>query len=109
MGGAAKIDGSFRLFMAPGMSHCDGGDGPSRADWVTHLERWVEQGKAPERIAAEHAVGDRVDRTRPLCPYPQAAAYKGTGNIDDAASFVCRAPRAPSAPTATAARARVAS
>jgi hypothetical protein len=33
-----------------------------------------------------------VERTRPLCPYPQVARYKGTGSIDDAASFSCVAP-----------------
>ncbi len=91
MGGIAKIDGSFRLFMAPGMNHCTGGDGPWRADWITHLEQWVEQGKAPERIVAEHPAGNNVDRSRPLCPYPQVARYQGTGSIDDAANFTCSA------------------
>ena len=92
MGGASKIDGSFRLFMAPGMNHCGGGDGPSRVDYVTSIERWVEQGEAPDRLIAAHiANGDRTDRTRPLCPYPQVARYKGQGSIDDAANFACAA------------------
>jgi len=51
---------------------------------------WVERGKAPERLIASHSTDGRVDRTRPLCPYPQVAKYNGTGSIDDAASFVCR-------------------
>ena len=67
-----------------------------RAEHVRHgrraLEQWVEQGKAPDRIVASHATKGVVDRTRPLCPYPQVAAYKGTGSIDDAANFVCKAP-----------------
>jgi feruloyl esterase len=55
------------------------------------LERWVEQGRAPDRILASHATNGVIDRTRPLCPYPQVATYSGTGSIDDAASFSCRA------------------
>jgi feruloyl esterase len=90
MGGAAKIDGSFRLFMAPGMNHCSGGDGPSQFDAVAALEQWVEQGKAPDRIVASHPSGEgQVDRTRPLCPYPQVARYTGSGSTDDAANFAC--------------------
>ena len=77
--------GSIRLFMAPGMNHCLGGDGPNRFDGVEAIEQWVEQGKAPERIIASH----NDDRTRPLCPYPQIAKYKGSGSTDDAANFVC--------------------
>src|SRR6185503_21093308 len=45
---------------------------------------------APDRIEASHASGGRIDRTRPLCPYPQQAVYKGSGSIDEAASFECR-------------------
>jgi feruloyl esterase len=89
MGGVAKIDGSFRLFMAPGMNHCGGGDGPSSLDPVTALEQWVEQGKAPDRMAASHVSAGKVDRTRPLCSYPQVARYTGTGSTDDAANFTC--------------------
>jgi feruloyl esterase len=52
----------------------------------------VERGKAPARLEASHSDNARVDRTRPLCPYPQVARYSGTGSIDDAANFVCKAP-----------------
>ena len=89
-GGAAKVSGSYRLFLAPGMGHCGGGEGPNTFDMVTALEQWVEAGKAPDQIQASHATGGRVDRTRPLCPYPQVAVYKGSGSIDEAASFACR-------------------
>jgi feruloyl esterase len=83
IGGVAKIDGSFRLFMVPAMNHCSGGDGPSRFDTVAALEHWVEQGKAPDRMLASHvSAGNQVDRTRPLCPYPQVARYTGTGSRD---------------------------
>ncbi len=80
----------FRLFMAPGVHHCVGGPGPNAFDMLTPLENWVEDGIAPDRIIASHMTGNMVDRTRPLCPYPQEARYIGRGSIDDAANFVCR-------------------
>jgi feruloyl esterase len=79
----------FRLFMAPGVHHCGGGPGPNTFDLLTALENWVEGGIAPDRIVASHRTGEVVDRTRPLCPYPQEARYLGKGSIDDAANFVC--------------------
>jgi feruloyl esterase len=90
LGGEAAVRGAYRLFMAPGMGHCSGGEGPNTFDMIAALEEWVEQGKAPDRIVASHATGGRVDRTRPLCPFPQVAVYAGAGSTDDAASFVCR-------------------
>jgi feruloyl esterase len=92
LGGASSVHGSYRLFMAPGMGHCGGGAGPNTFDMLTALEQWVESGKAPDQIIASHATNGVVDRTRPLCPFPQVASYNGKGNIDDAASFACRAP-----------------
>ena len=92
LGGAAAAEKSVRLFMAPGMSHCGGGEGPGSFDMLTALEQWVEHDRAPVRIVASHLRDGVVDRTRPLCPYPQVAKYLGTGNADDAASFVCARP-----------------
>jgi feruloyl esterase len=77
--------------MAPGMAHCAGGEGPDSFDSLTALEHWVEQGQAPRRIIAAHRTAGQVDRTRPLCPYPQVARYNGQGSIDAAANFICRA------------------
>jgi feruloyl esterase len=91
LGDPGKVHGAYRLFMAPGMGHCGGGDGPNTFDMVDALERWVEQGTAPDRIVASHLTDGKVDRTRPLCPYPQIAQYKGSGSTDEAASFVCTA------------------
>ena len=91
LGGASKVDGSYRLFMAPGMGHCGGGEGPNAFDMLTALEQWVEQGKAPDRVVAQGRTSDGLERTRPLCPYPQVAEYKGSGSTDDAANFACRA------------------
>jgi feruloyl esterase len=90
--GAQKVQSSYRLFMVPGMAHCGGGDGTSSFDMLTALEQWSEHGKAPDQIAASRIREGKVDRTRPLCPYPQVAKYKGTGSIDDAANFSCIAP-----------------
>ncbi|MFY9610459.1 MAG: tannase/feruloyl esterase family alpha/beta hydrolase [Blastocatellia bacterium] len=99
--------GSFvRLYMVPGLQHCGGGPGPDnfgsfvtsaqsdpQHDMTMALERWIEEGKAPDRIIASKRQSQDpkspVIRTRPLCPYPQVAHYKGSGSTDDAANFVC--------------------
>jgi len=88
--GQPETDDFARLFMAPGMTHCAGGVGPDTFDTVTALEQWVEKGLKPAQIVASHMSDNTVDRTRPLCPYPQVATYDGRGSIDDAASFACR-------------------
>src|SRR5262245_60241803 len=81
----------LRVFMVPGMGHCQGGAGPDQVNWMASLERWRESGKAPERIEAAKVVANRVEMTRPLCPYPQIAQYTGIGSTNDAANFVCKA------------------
>ena len=100
--------GSVRLFMVPGLLHIFGGPGPNSfgqfaagaGDPNTKigaaLQRWVEEGTAPERIIAtkRKSNGD-VLRTRPLCAYPNVAHYRGAGSTDDAASFECGAPSSP--------------
>lgn len=90
MGGADKTAGSIRLFMLPGVGHCAGGDGPSTFDSLSALDHWRAEGKAPDSILASHNTNGVVDKTRPLCPYPQLARYKGTGDTNDASNFVCR-------------------
>jgi feruloyl esterase len=90
--GSAKSANSVRLFMFPGMAHCGGGEGPNRFDTTGTLAQWVERGEVPDRMMASHFTNGVVDRTRPLCPYPQVAAYRGGGSTDDAATFVCKAP-----------------
>jgi len=90
LGGASKVNDSYRLFMVPGMAHCRGGDGTDRFDAISVLEQWVEKGRGPDSIIASRYVGDKVERTHPLCPYPQVAVYKGTGSTDDAANFACK-------------------
>jgi feruloyl esterase len=92
MGGVANMNDSYRLFMAPAMNHCLGGDGPSRIDVFNAIDDWVSKGKAPDQMRAEHLTSGKVDRSRPLCPYPQVAKYKGSGSTDEATNFVCAAP-----------------
>jgi len=102
-----KQAGEFvELFMVPGMQHCGGGPGPNEfgamspaaadADhsMIKSLEQWVEKGTAPAKIIATKYKADGnaasgVARTRPLCPYPTAAKYSGSGSTDDAANFSC--------------------
>jgi len=80
---------SMRLFLAPGVLHCGGGAGPDRFDALSAMERWVEQGTPPASMIATKA---NSPLSRPLCPYPQIAKYKGTGDTNDAANFACAAP-----------------
>jgi feruloyl esterase len=86
---ALKVADSYRLFMVPGMAHCGGGEGTDNFDMLSALEQWRENGKAPENIPASRIEGAKVVRTRPLCPYPQQAIYKGSGSTDQAENFYC--------------------
>ena len=115
--GAKDVDGFLRLYLAPGMQHCYSGPGPNffgqfdastlggnpdqnsiptdaQHNISTALEDWVEHGVAPNAIIATKFVNDSdpgqgIKMTRPLCPYPQTAKYKGTGDTNDAANFAC--------------------
>ena len=102
------VDDYYRLFMVPGMGHCFSGSGPNvfngsdnqggprdaEHDVQLALERWVEEGVAPERIIASQFIKDDVSKgvlaTRPLCPYPQRARWNGKGPTSDAAYFTCQ-------------------
>jgi feruloyl esterase len=102
-GGDAAAGTFMRLFMVPGMGHCAGGPGADQIggsgadapvvdpehDLLSALERWVEQGRPPERIIASKLADGRVVRTRLLCPAPARARYGGRGSTDDAASYGC--------------------
>jgi feruloyl esterase len=93
MGGPANVRDFYRLFMVPGMDHCGGGDGPNSFDSIRAIEEWIEAGKAPDQIIASRIRDGKTERTRPLCPYPQVATYKGTGSTDDAGNFTCAVPK----------------
>jgi feruloyl esterase len=88
------LDQSFRLFMVPGMAHCAGGPGETHFDALGAVVDWVEHGVAPDKIIASKLpiaeMGAATNVQRPLCPYPRAAQYQGSGSTNDASSFVCR-------------------
>ena len=108
---AANVPNDFaKLYMVPGMGHCGGGAGPNQfgqgngttvpqtadRDIFRALMAWSEKGTEPQAIVATHFTNNNtalaVDRTRPLCVYPQVAKYSGSGSTDDAANFTCSAP-----------------
>lgn len=90
MGGLEQTQRFCRLYMVPGMAHCNipPGVGPDQFDLLKPLEDWVEKGIAPEQIAASQTDKEgKVTRTRPLYPYPQVSVYKGSGDVNDAVNF----------------------
>ncbi len=111
-GGLEPTQRFFRAFLVPGLYHCSGGPGPiafgttapapesqqdADHDVLRALERWVEDGVAPSHIVATKYVDNDpkngIALQRPLCPYPQVAMYKGSGDMNEAASFSCTAPK----------------
>jgi feruloyl esterase len=99
-GGMQATQDFARTFLVPGMNHCSGGPATDSFDSIQAMVDWVEKGVAPDTIAARAlpSSADFPQRTRPLCPYPKIARYRfegaaaGTGNVEDAASFVCALP-----------------
>lgn len=90
-GGYPKLQENARLFMVPGMQHCEGGSGPNTIDTLSAMEQWVEKGNPPDAVPATHLTKDGVDRTMPLCKFPEEAHYKGNGDVKSAASWSCPA------------------
>jgi tannase/feruloyl esterase len=80
------------LYMVPGMNHCQGGAGTDVFDKMAAIEQWVATGSAPKQIIASHRTDGKVDKTRPICRFPEVAKYKGSGDTNDAASFACALP-----------------
>jgi feruloyl esterase len=78
-------------FLTTG-GHCASGTSANQFDTLSALDQWVEKGVAPDTMIASHRTGGTVDRTRPLCPYPQVAKWKGSGSKDEAANFACVMP-----------------
>ena len=107
--GSRNVDSFVRLYMVPGMQHCFSGPGPNSFGQFGRttakgkpygvydaLQAWVEKGAAPSDIIATKYIDDDpskgVQMTRPLCPYPRLAKYKGAGDTNDADNFTCQAP-----------------
>jgi tannase/feruloyl esterase len=95
--GRNAVEQFFRLYMVPAVYHnAARGPGPTAfpGPMLAALERWVEEAVAPTAVTA---VSYKVDgdpssgivRTRPLCPYPAVAVYRGPGSTDEAKNFVC--------------------
>ena len=79
-----------RLFMMPGVLHCNGGYGPSHANFLEEIDKWVESNDPPEQIDAFFGnSSDPAEDSRPLCAYPNVANYDGTGNARQSGSFTC--------------------
>lgn len=83
----------YRLYMIPGMFHCDGGVGADELDYMTPVIEWVENGSPPESLLGRHVRDGAVQFSRPQCPYPQVAQYRGSGDVDAASSFRCELPQ----------------
>jgi len=88
--GRADTQRAVRLYMVPGMIECNGGPGTDTFDMFGVMRRWVEDGQAPDDVIASRVEYDKTVRTRPLCPYPQVATYKGSGSTNEARNFVCK-------------------
>lgn len=91
MGGNAQD--FARMYVVPGMNHCRGGPATDRFDMLPQLVNWVEGNVAPDQVVATATTPAyfNVDsRSRPLCPYPKQARYKGDGDINMAANFNCQ-------------------
>ncbi len=92
----ANMSDSVRLFMVPGMHHCTGGPGPNTFDMLPAVRSWVEQGTAPDAIIATHYQNNNpnnpVQRTMPLCSWPELPTYNGSGSYMLASSWSCVAP-----------------
>ncbi|SAI05308.1 Tannase and feruloyl esterase [Bordetella ansorpii] len=100
-GSQDAMDAFYRMFLVPGMGHCGGGPGvtglrsdaaspAASSDILAALDRWVEQGRAPDDLVATRMSGASVSRTRPLCAYPTQATYRGSGDPDVATNYTCQ-------------------
>jgi Tannase and feruloyl esterase len=102
---SGEVGSFYRLFLVPGMLHCQGGPGAnnfgqvaqladSDHDVIKALEAWVEHGKAPDQIIATKFTNDNPTQpalfSRPLCPYPSVATWNGTGDATDAVNWSCQ-------------------
>jgi feruloyl esterase len=89
--GAVKVDEHVKMYFLPGVQHCGGGEGCDNFSKLGAISEWVTTGNAPARIHSSHVTSGAVTKTHPVCPYPQVSKFKGTGDINDEANWVCMA------------------
>ncbi|MET7992081.1 tannase/feruloyl esterase family alpha/beta hydrolase [Amycolatopsis sp. NPDC005232] len=90
MGGNSRVDQFYRLFLAPGVTHCGGGPGAQPTDALGALVKWVEHGQAPDTLAAAVKTTEGTTlATRNLCRYPKLSHYTGHGNPASATNYRC--------------------
>ena len=82
------VESYFRLFLLPGVLHCDGGPGPDETDWLSLIENWVEKDKAPGRVTMSKKENGKVVMTRPVFPFPKVAVYIGKGDPNQQQNFM---------------------
>jgi hypothetical protein len=103
VGSRAATQAFLRLFIVPGMNHCEGGDGAYAIDYLGYLEEWVERSQAPDKLIGAHLKDGsfptrfpldpaNVVFSRPVYPYPIATKYRGRGDPKEAASFAPQEP-----------------
>ncbi|HXA59483.1 MAG TPA: tannase/feruloyl esterase family alpha/beta hydrolase, partial [Streptosporangiaceae bacterium] len=93
MRGARNVDSFYRVFLAPGVGHCAGGNGPVPTDPLGALVKWVQDGQAPATLPAATTDSTGATITRNLCPYPAISRYDGHGDPKSAASYRCTTDR----------------
>jgi len=81
------IQSHIRLFLLPGVLHCDGGPGPDDVDWIVLVRDWVEKDKAPERVVMSKKENGKTIMTRPVFPFPKVAVYSGKGDTNVEKNF----------------------
>ena len=90
MGGKDSVDDFAKFYLAPGVDHCNGGDGPDKINGFESLVNWVEKKQAPNRLIAQKIENGQVTLQRPLCQYPQKTIYQGKGDTNNPENFVCQ-------------------
>lgn len=90
MGGQKRTDEFVKLYMAPGVDHCNGGDGADQINGFKSLVNWVEKQQPPKNLTAKKIENGNLILQRPLCAYPQKTVYKGEGNANNPANFECQ-------------------
>lgn len=96
--------GFLRLFVIPGMFHCGGGPGPDAVDFLSVIERWVEQDDTPVKLTAYKTRNsppfpreyrfplppEQVVYERPVFAYPRTAVFLSAGSESKAGTWVAR-------------------